>query len=123
MPVRGHERRGLQQLLGLQGAPLKPDRPLRWLEPSERPHQFGLAVALHAGDTDDLPARNVEAYVLEAFAAEAAYREVHIGRDAFRLRRKRRAERPADDQVQDFRIRDLADGTAAANFAIAKHRD
>src|SRR5690349_12615175 len=119
MPVRRHEGRRLQQLLGFERPPPKADPSFGWLKPGERPHQLGLAVAFHTGHAEDLPTRDIEGYVLEAVAAQRAYRENDVARYPNRLRREARSERPSDDHVQQLGIGDRLDEPAAPDPPIA----
>src|SRR5258707_6109673 len=120
MPVRWHECRRLQQLLGFERTPPKADPPFGWLESGERPHQLGLAVAFHASHADDLPARNIESYVLEAVAAQGTYREDDVARYLDRLRREARAERPSDHQLPQLRLRHRTDEAAGPDATRAQ---
>src|SRR5258705_12712576 len=105
MPVRWHECRRLQQFLGFERTPPKADPPFGWLKSGERPHQLGLAVAFHASHADDLPARNIESYVLEAVAAQGTYREDDVARYLDRLRREGRSQRPSYDPGRQLALR------------------
>ena len=123
VPVRRHEGRRLQKFLGFQRTSLKTYGPLRGLKSGKRPHQFRLAITLDTGDTDDLPSRDLESYVVESFPAEGVRRENHFFRSVLRLRRKRRSERPSDDHIQEFRVHDLVDEPATPNPPVTQHGD
>ena len=79
---------------------MKPDLAFGRLEPGEGTHQLSLAVALDTGHADNLPARHLEGNPVETLAAESAHRKYGVPWSAVRLGRKGRAERPADDHVQ-----------------------
>ena len=66
----GMKAASLQEFAAASAAPVESDLALGRLQAGERAHQFGLAVALDAGDADDLAARDVEADIPEFLAAD-----------------------------------------------------
>src|SRR5262249_54538671 len=104
MPVRRHEGRCLQEILGPQRPASKAYVSFGGLKSGQRPHQFGLAIPFHPRDTDDLPPRDLETYVVESPAAQGLHGKDHIVDGLCRLRRERRPESPPDDHAQELRI-------------------
>ena len=68
VPVRWHVGRLQGKLMRLHRPPAKHDFTSGMVQTGECTHQLRLAVASDTGDTDDLPARNFERYILEALA-------------------------------------------------------
>ena len=90
----------------------------------EAAQELALAVAVDAGEADDLAAAHVERDRVEARAAEAGDPQQRLAeRGRVRLVGEAGLEPAADDEVDDVVLGDLGRRVRALRGAVAQHRD
>jgi hypothetical protein len=95
----------------------------RVLEPGQGAQELGLAVADDAGQADDLPGVRGQRHVVEGPVGQVLDDQRGIVSDGLRLGRELGGHRPADDELEQPGVFDVADSEAAADCAVAEHRD
>src|SRR5207237_1684677 len=100
---------------------LQPDAPTRRKQAGEGAEDLALAVALDAGQSDDLARPQLELDLVEAGASQR--RDIKQGRRSLtrpRLVGEGLVDRPTDDQPQDLLLGGLGGGHGAAGLAVAQ---